>query len=118
MSSVADGPDLTRRLAQRATSALINAVLLGTFALVPLLDGVAVEYDAVIESEHGACDYVRTHDHAICVQYGGNLPTAGGPPATAGFHAGWARVDTRPVEVVLLRGPALALERTRAPPTA
>lgn len=112
-----DAPILSRGPKQRAVGALLNAVLLATFALVPLMDGLAVEYDAVIESEHGACDYVRIHDHAICVQVGSNLASAPQSPAFAGFHPGWGRVDASPVETVAVPTLALEYERTRAPPT-
>ena len=97
--------------------ALLNAVLLLTFALVPLMDGIAVEYDAVIESEHGACDYVRIHDHAICVQVGGNLASTAQSPTLLGLQPGWARVDASPVEIAPVSTLALEYERTRAPPT-
>ncbi|NNF29058.1 MAG: hypothetical protein HKN73_17675, partial [Gemmatimonadetes bacterium] len=102
--------------AHRALGALLNAVLLATFALVPLLDGIAVEYDAVIESEHGACDYVRIHDHVICVQFGSNIASAAPRIAPFGLHPRWGRVDVSPVESSAIPSLALEYERTRAPP--
>lgn len=107
---------MTGRLAHRAVSALLNAVLFGTFVAVPLLDGIAAEYGSVIESEHGSCDYVRIHDHAICVQFGSN--SASGAAAPLAFQAipqtVYAslppRAESSPVRRAVLR------ERTRAPP--
>lgn len=97
---------------------LLNAALLGTFAVVPLLDGIAVEYDAVIESEHGACDYLRIHDHAICVQIGHNLASAAPRPAPLRLHWQWRRAGGPPAEASAIPARALEYERTRAPPLA
>ncbi len=100
----------------RGVAALLNAVLLATFVAVPLLDGISAEYGAVIESEHGRCNYVRIHDHAICVQFGANAAR------TAPIHA--ALPPTPPLqhvdqgstaELMVLDSPRL-LPRTRAPP--
>ncbi|MDH3223110.1 MAG: hypothetical protein OEO23_05295 [Gemmatimonadota bacterium] len=107
---------MTGSLAHRVISALLNAVLFGTFVTVPLLDGVAAEYGSVIESEHGACEYVRIHDHAICVQFGSN--SASGAAAPVAFQAipqtDYAslppRAESSTVRLAVLR------ERTRAPP--
>ncbi|NNF29055.1 MAG: hypothetical protein HKN73_17660 [Gemmatimonadetes bacterium] len=109
---------MTAPLTRRAVAAMLNVVLFGTFGAVPLLDGVVTEYTAVIESEHGSCDYVRTHDHAICVQFGSNTATAARSPAS--FHpiprvddlSGTGEADSAPVRPAVLR------ERSRAPPLA
>lgn len=107
---------MTAALTRRAVAALLNVVLFGTFMTVPLLDGVATEYGAVIESEHGTCDYVRIHDHAICVQFGSNAATAAPSPVAL---QSIPRVDdltaTRHAESAPVR-PAVLRERSRAPP--
>lgn len=103
-------------LARRAASALLNVVLFGTFVAVPLLDGVATEYDAVIESEHGSCDYVRIHDHAICVQFGSN--TAAPAPAPVALRS-IPHVDDpadRGDRESQPDGAAVLQERSRGPP--
>lgn len=101
---------------RRGVAAALNTVLLATFMVVPIMDGVAAEYGAVIESEHGACSYVRIHDHAICVQFGSNAPhespgRVGLPPAPPLRHVDHTSTLERPAR----NAPQLQ-PRTRAPP--
>lgn len=107
---------MTATLASRAVSTVLNVVLFGTFVAVPLLDGVVKEYGAVIESEHGSCDYVRIHDHAICVQFGSNSASPAISPETL---QPIPPVDdlarTREAESAA-SSPDVLQERSRAPP--
>lgn len=107
---------MRRSSTHKGLSVLLNAVLLGTFIAVPMMDGVSVEHDVAIESEHGACDFVSVHDHAICVQFGSNqahvVPVAEGTPGTP--QARRLVLSAGEVEISIEAG--RLLPPTRAPP--